>query len=103
MKNGAEAKLSMTIVYLFGVTVSYFVNRRWIFNSKEKIRTTSWKYWLTQLLGYSINYFILYCFVDLLHFKYEYVQMLAFLVVAAFLFLMLRFYVFLSHQENVVK
>ena len=62
---------------------------------KGKIMPTFLKYFYVHGCGYSINYIILYFFVDKMVLPHEIVQAFAILVVAVFLFFSLQRIVFL--------
>lgn len=87
-------KIAMTFVYLTGASVGYFGNRRWTFGHKGKILTAVIKYTLAHICGYTINFFILYVFVDRMSYPHQAVQLVAILVVAGILFLVFKKFVF---------
>lgn len=95
-----QPKLAMTILYCFGATLGFLSNRRFSFKSSGHIGTEGVRYLITQFLGYLLNLLILIIFVDWIGFPHEYVQMLAVIIVAVYLFFLLRFFVFSEEHFN---
>jgi putative flippase GtrA len=90
-------KLAMTLVYVIGALVGFYGNHRWTFAHKGCFITALMKYALTHVFGYSLNFVILYTFVDQMLYPHQVVQAVAIGIVAGFLFLMLKKVVFV-HQ-----
>ena len=95
-----QPKLAMTILYCFGATLGFLSNRRFSFKSSGHIGTEGVRYLITQFLGYLLNLLILIIFVDWIGFPHEYVQMFAVIIVAVYLFFLLRFFVFSEEHFN---
>jgi putative flippase GtrA len=95
-------KLTMTVLYLVGASISFFANRRFTFFHDGHIGVAGIHYILAQIAGYLINLGLLVLFVDWLHFPHQIVQAASIGIVAIFLFLMLRFFVF-PHTLSVTK
>jgi len=91
---GIEHKLAMTLLYINGVAISYFANRKWTFNDNGNLSRSAPRFLLVYGIGYIINLVILLIFVDYLHFPHQLVQPVAIVIVAAFLFTMLKLFVF---------
>jgi putative flippase GtrA len=87
-------KIAMTLVYLTGATVGYFGNRQWTFTHTGKSLLTLIKYIVAHALGYTINFILLYVFVDRLSYPHQAVQFVAICVVAGVLFLVYKKLVF---------
>ena len=87
-------KIAMTMVYITGASIGYFGNRLWTFPSSGKVTSAMLKYGLAHTLGYVVNFFILYIFVDQLFFNHLFVQAIAIFVVASFLFVISKNFVF---------
>lgn len=92
-------KIAMTLVYLTGATVSYFGNRQWTFTYKGMILSTLIKYSLAHAFGYTINFILLYVFVDRMLFPHQAVQLVAILVVAGILFFVFKKSVFANTSK----
>lgn len=89
-----EPKIAMTLVYLTGASVGYFGNRQWTFTHKGKMLPALMKYSLAHAFGYTINFILLYVFVDRMLYPHQAVQFFAILVVAGILFLVFKRFVF---------
>lgn len=94
---GVGPKLTMTLLYGVGATLGYFGNRNWTFSYRGALWTSVAKYVVVHLCGYSINFFMLSYFVDELGYPHQGVQAVAIVVVAVFLFVMFRGFVFRQH------
>jgi putative flippase GtrA len=93
-------KFAMTIVYLTGALVSFIGNRQWTFTYRGAIFPTLIKYVLAHACGYSLNFVILYVFVDEFLYPHQAVQAVAIGIVAVFLFLMLKKIVFVDSSRS---
>ena len=93
-------KLTMTALYVFGVSIGFFANRRFTFEQGGSIAVTGVRYLLAQSLGYLLNLVFLLLFVDWLHFPHQIVQAISIVVVAIFLFVVLQFFVFSSSSKE---
>ena len=87
-------KMAMTAVYLTSAIIGFLGNQRWTFSHNGRVLPTIVKYVLAQSLGYSINFVILFIFVDRMSYPHQLVQAIAIGVVAIFLFLFLKKIVF---------
>jgi len=87
-------KLTMTALYLLGASIGFFANRRFTFRHDGGIGVTGVRYILAQMMGYLLNLVLLLLFVDWLDFSHQVVQGIAIVVVAIFLFVVLRIFVF---------
>jgi putative flippase GtrA len=96
---GVEPKLLITFMYPVGAIIGFFGYRHWAFSHKGKVLKSSMRYFIAHIFGYLINLFILLLFVDRLGYPHQLVQAAAILIVAAFLFLAFKFFVFSSHDS----
>jgi len=87
-------KLTMTALYFVGALIGFFTNRRCTFRHDGSVSNTWVRYLLAQVLGYLLNLLIMLMFVDWLAFPHQAVQAIAIVLVAIFLFILLRFFVF---------
>jgi putative flippase GtrA len=87
-------KLTMTGLYFAGASIGFFANRRFTFRHDGGIGVTGIRYLLAQIAGYLLNLILLLLFVDFFDFPHQIVQALAIVVVAIFLFVVLRIFVF---------
>lgn len=95
---GGEPKLTMTLLYGVGATVSYFANRKLTFAHQGSMLGSGARYVVAHLGGYLINLAMLYALADRMGHPHQLVQAAAIFVVAAYLFVALKFFVF-SHIE----
>lgn len=91
---GVEPKLAMSGLYAMGVGVSFALNRRWTFGHRGRVGPAGLRFGAAHLLGYAINLGMLAILHDALGWPHELVQALAVIVVAGFLFVAMRVFVF---------
>jgi len=91
---GVGPKTAMTCLYLLGATVSFVGNRQWTFGHRGSIAAGALRFAFAHLLGYLLNLTLLVVFVDRLGFPHQLVQGIAIFVVAGFLFVLFRWFVF---------
>ena len=91
---GAEPKITMSGLYAVGVGISFALNRRWTFGHRGRIGPAGLRFAAAHLVGYGINLGMLAGLHDGLGWPHQLVQALAVLVVAAFLFVAMRGFVF---------
>lgn len=89
-------KLTMTVLYIVGAVIAFYANRNFTFKHDGKIGVAGARYIFAQFAGYLLNLVLLLIFVDWLGFAHQVVQAIAIIVVAIFLFLVLRIFVFPS-------
>lgn len=93
---GMEHKLAMTLLYMVGVVQTFIFNKRWSFDYNGPYRQTFLRYGICYGVGYFVNLSALYFFVDHLGWSHQVVQGVMVLVVAVFLFVLQKFWVFRS-------
>lgn len=93
-------KLTMTLLYSTGALMGFLANRRFTFRHDGHIGVAGARYLLVQLLGYLLNLCLLLLLVDWLGFSHQIVQAIAVVVVAIFLFVLLRIFVFASGRTG---
>ena len=91
---GIEPKKAMTISYIVGASIGFVGHREWTFSHKGALLGSGARYCIAHLLGYLINFLILLTFVDRLGYSHQWVQAAAIIVVAGFLFVTFRYFVF---------
>ena len=91
---GAAPKLTMTLLYAVGATLGYAGNRQFTFAHRGNLIASGKRYLLAHFLGYLMNLAILIVFVDHLGYPHQWVQAAAIFVVAGFLFIAFKFFVF---------
>ena len=91
---GVEPKTAMTLVYFVGTVIGFIGNRKWTFAHRGVSSSAALRYVLTHLFGYLINLLILLTFVDHLGYAHQWVQIAAIIIVAGFLFVVFKYFVF---------
>lgn len=91
---GMEAKTAMTLVYIVGAFIGFAGNRKWTFAHRGAYSSAALRYVLAHLCGYLLNFMILYIFVDRLGYAHQWVQAAAIIIVAGFLFIIFKYFVF---------
>jgi putative flippase GtrA len=91
---GIEAKFSMSIVYVLAATVSFCMNRIWTFSFRGDWLGNTARFLGAQLSGYFLNLLILLVFRDYYHYPAAFVQAVAILVVALYMFSVSKAFVF---------
>lgn len=91
---GATPKLTMTFLYGVGAAIGYIGNRNVTFAHKGSLLGSGIRYFMAHCFGYFINLSILIMFVDKFGYAHQWVQAIAIFVVAGFLFIAIKFFVF---------
>jgi len=97
---GMEIKMAMTLVYAVGASVGFFGNRKWTFAHGGNSTKAALSYVLAHLSGYLLNFTILLIFADHLGYAHQWVQAVAIFIVAGFLFMVFKYFVFREHMEH---
>jgi trans-aconitate methyltransferase len=98
---GFEPKIAMTLVYIIGASIGFVGNRKWTFSYNENLAGNTIRYILAHLFGYLLNFLMLLIFVDNLGFAHQWVQAISILIVAGFLFIVFKYFVF--REKNIVQ
>ncbi len=93
-KIGAGHKLAMTFLYLIGMLQTYFLNKYWTFENRNRILKNLWRYILAYGAIYIINLIMLFYFVDVVNLNHVVVQGALIIILAIFLFLLQKYWVF---------
>ncbi len=91
---GLTPKTAMTLLYGIISVISFIGNFNLTFSYKGGMRGSGIRYFFSYLVGYLINLAIIVIFVDHFGYAHQLVQAVAIFVVAAFLFISLKFFVF---------
>lgn len=94
-----EPKLAMSILYFIGTIVSFIVNWQWVFSNDQNVLVASCRFLFAHLLGYFLNFTILLIFFDRLGYSYLLVQAIGIIIVAIFLFIIFKIFVFMPRQN----
>lgn len=95
---GIGPKQAMSLLYLSSIGFSYWGNWRWTFTHNGSLLNTSGRFLLTHTVGYLLNFLLLLLFVDRWGYPYQWVQALAIIIVALFVFTAFKFFVFTPTQ-----
>ena len=91
---GVEPKIAMTLVYIIGASIVFVANRKWTFAHSGNVARAAVGYVAAHISGYMLNFLILYIFVDRLGYAHQGVLAMAIIIVAGFLFVVFKYYVF---------
>lgn len=91
---GMEPKLAMTVMFALGVMQTFVANRTWTFGHEGPRGASFVRYSLLYLSGYAINFAALALMVDGLGFPHQIVQAVMVGVVAVYLFILQKLWVF---------
>jgi putative flippase GtrA len=91
---GATPKITMSLLYAVGVIVGFWGNRKLTFAYQGSLLGAGIRYVIAHCFGYFINLTMLIIMVDNLGYPHQWVQAIAIFVVALFLFLAFKFFVF---------
>lgn len=91
---GVEPKTAMTLVYVIGASIGFMGNQKWTFAHRGDSTSAALRYVLAHVFGYLLNFLILVTFVDRLGYAHQWVQAAAIIIVAGFLFIVFKYFVF---------
>ena len=97
---GIGHKTTMTLLYGVGILQTFLFNRRWTFDDRGEIHGTFFRYIITYALGYLLNLGLLYILVDEAGLPHQIAQGVLIFVVAVFLFLLQKYWVFSNTQKE---
>lgn len=100
---GAPPKLTMTLLYGVGATIGFFGNRKLTFAHEGSLLGAGVRYIIAHCFGYLINLTLLLVLVDKLGYPHQWVQAMAIFVVAPFLFLAFKFFVFRDESNAAIE
>lgn len=94
---GVPPKPAMTMLYVVGATLGFLGNHSITFNYQGRVLGAGARYIVIHAIGYLLNLSLLVIFVDRLGYSHQVVQAAAVLVVATFLFIAFKLFVFRPH------
>lgn len=97
---GGAPKPTMSILYITGAFISFWGNRKLTFAHQGSLLATGVRYVIVHTLGYALNLAILIVMVDELGYPHQAVQAAAIFIVAGFLFLAFKFFVFATKPHS---
>jgi len=95
---GSPPKQTMTALYVAGALISFFGNRRLTFSYEGGTLGSGVRFVIAHMGGYAINLCLLALFVDHFGYAHQWIQAAAIFVVAGYLFVTLKFFVFKTAQ-----
>jgi len=99
---GMEHKLAMTLLFVVGILLTFFFNKRWTFKHRGYLKRTVAKYIVTYGIAYLLNFLALLFFVNVLGYPHQLVQGVSVLALAFLLFITLRVWVFGNTRDGAV-
>lgn len=91
---GLSPKTTVVILYPLGALLGYFGNKQLTFRHRGEWWSSGWRYILVHSLGMLINLVFLGFFVEVAGFPHHWVQLAAIPVVALYVFVAMRWFVF---------
>lgn len=89
---GLSATLSNAIGYFFGAILSYTLNKKYTFKSKEPSKTEALKFFMVLAISYGLNFVTLQILLN--HINPYYAQFISAVVYTLSSFLLAKFFVF---------
>jgi len=99
---GANPKLSMTLVYTVGVALGFYSHKKITFSHTGSLTKSMIRFLIAHGIGYLINLACLFIFVDKFGFAHQLIQALTILLVALYLFIIFKFWVFSEIKKNAI-
>ena len=84
----------MSFFYVIGAGLGFWGNKKLTFAHRGRVLASGVRYVIAHTVGYCINLALLLFFVDKLGYPHQWVQGVAILIVASYLFLAFKFFVF---------
>jgi putative flippase GtrA len=97
---GLPPKIVMSFLYAISVLFGFLLNRKWTFKHKGNFLNTGTRYIISHALGYLVNLSILVVMVDKFGYSHQWVQAISIIIVAFFLFLIFKFFVFKPTERS---
>lgn len=91
---GLDPKLVVGVSYPIAMLVSFMGNKKYTFHHTGSTSRAGLRFIIAHACGYTINLALLYWCVDVYGMPHQLVQLAAIFIVAAFLFITLRLFVF---------
>ncbi|MCX4028816.1 GtrA family protein [Endozoicomonas sp. SM1973] len=97
-----DYKISMTLLYILGSIIGFFCNKGWAFEYCGFTWLSMLRYYIAHFLGYILNLGLLIIFSDKLGYPHQAVQAVAIIIVAGFLYMVLKLFVFRKNKIHKV-
>ncbi len=99
VSSGVGHKLAATLLYLLGMLVSFWLNRKLVFDSDVPLQSGLVRLFFMMSVGYIINISMLFLFVDICGYKPGVVQLFSVVVVSIFFYLVNKIFVHRSSSQ----
>jgi len=96
---GLDPKVVVAFSYPIAIYVSYQGNKKFTFSGR-KGKKTAFKYIMSHFVAYFLNLLLLYYFSDVLGYPHQIVQLLSIAIVAIYLFIIFKTFVFVLDNNN---
>lgn len=100
---GIGHKTAMTVLFSLGIVQTFFFNKNWSFRHSGSNGSTFIRYIGAYCAAYGINFAAMVIFVDRYHISDRLVQAVMIVVVAAFMFVAQRLWVFPVSRRSFVE
>ncbi len=97
---GVAPKITVTLLYVSTATLAFVGNRRLTFQSRGRLMGPALRYAIAHSLGYLINLALQVVLADGAGIPHQWVQLAAVFIVAGFMFLAQRWFVFAERYEG---
>lgn len=97
---GAPPAATMSFFYVIGAILGFWGNKRLTFAHQGGVLASGMRYVLAHAVGYCLNLSLLLVFVSKLGYPHQWVQGGAILIVAGYLFLAFKFFVFKNPERE---
>ncbi|GAA4337577.1 hypothetical protein GCM10023165_15690 [Variovorax defluvii] len=91
---GVPPRLAMTVLYALGAAAGFWGNKRLTFRHRGGVASSAARYVLAHGVGYLINLAVFGIVIDKLGYPHQWAQAIGVFVVAGYLFLAFKFFVF---------
>ena len=95
---GLDPMVVISVSYIFAISLSFMLNKRWSFSHSGKFAAPAFRYLASYFVCYILNMLALGFFSGQKGFSPVFVQSVAVVVAALFLFLAQKFWVFRSEK-----
>ena len=96
---GLKPELAITFLYPIGAVIGYYGNKNYTFTYKGDLRKSKQRYIISHIAGYFINILMIYIFVNQFNYPHQLIQAIAILIIAIYLFLMMKFFIFKNTKK----
>ena len=91
---GVEPKLFILIMAPFFIILTFVIQKKYIFKSKENVNKVFFSYLLLCILGNALNIFFLYIFVDIYELPHQIVQFCLMIFIGLLFYLCAKYFVY---------